>query len=470
MTRQGRSPYAGESFHRIHAAITSSLLRHDPLVVITGESGIGKTTSCRAGIASADPAVLSTIANPFLTFRDLLKQVLSDFDPARNSIVQEEDDESLFATEPDLLRSILQVVRLKPDRPAVIVIDDAHMVNLAVLGQLRALVDLSGDGQPLTVMLVGQPEITRRLGRPMCQGVQERVAQTCLVGPLRGSELRPYLAHNYPEMSVPVTPDAVSALMTFSGGVPATLNRLFETAATIASNDALGTIDRKVVRNAADRLRDPRSTGPRRSWRAAQIAAATTIVLAIVLAAGWLVRSRAASTITARPEPERPAADRAAMPAAPARDIQVTPPAPQVDPSPSTAPLEVATPPEAPSTLSPPPPAPVSATPRSAPQEPRRQNVSPPAGDIDSQYALLRRNVEGRASRLADLGDVKGVIALREATVRRDRELGQVRPAVAAELLIQLDAKLDQARLVRLRLDAEEFRRAAQAPQSRGRR
>ena len=78
---------------------------------------------------------------------------------------------------------------------------------------------------------------------------------------------------------------------------------------------------------------------------------------------------------------------------------------------------------------------------------------------MDATFAALRQSTERRALTLTSTGDVMGLLALRAETGRRFRQLGASRPELLAEVLQALDAKLDEARAIRLRLDAEAIRR-----------
>jgi hypothetical protein len=63
-----------------------------------------------------------------------------------------------------------------------------------------------------------------------------------------------------------------------------------------------------------------------------------------------------------------------------------------------------------------------------------------------------------RARALAQRPDVKALVALRESVVRRAAERGDSESAASKQQLDELDRYLEQARLLRLKLDAEEFK------------
>jgi hypothetical protein len=65
-----------------------------------------------------------------------------------------------------------------------------------------------------------------------------------------------------------------------------------------------------------------------------------------------------------------------------------------------------------------------------------------------------------RARALAQRPDVKALVALRESMVQRAAERGETESAASKQQLAELDRYLQQARLLRLKLDAEEFKHA----------
>jgi len=91
--------------------------------------------------------------------------------------------------------------------------------------------------------------------------------------------------------------------------------------------------------------------------------------------------------------------------------------------------------------------------------EPARPSAPTPSG---SPTAVL-----ARARSLADRQDVLGLIALRETVVRAADQRGDADSAGVKSLLEQVDQRLNEARTMRLKSDAEQFRRAAAAKEFR---
>jgi hypothetical protein len=91
--------------------------------------------------------------------------------------------------------------------------------------------------------------------------------------------------------------------------------------------------------------------------------------------------------------------------------------------------------------------------------EPARRSAATPA---DSPPAVL-----ARARSLADHQDVLGLMALRDTVVRAAEQRGDADSAAVKSLLEQVDQRLNEARTLRLKSDAEQFRRAAAAKELR---
>ena len=100
-----------------------------------------------------------------------------------------------------------------------------------------------------------------------------------------------------------------------------------------------------------------------------------------------------------------------------------------------------------------------------APAQPEtpRSTVDPATGRSTPQKRTVQeqrvQDVSRRAQLLASRGDVRALLALRADTDKRYRQLGKTTDGSLAALLDELDTKIDEARAVRLRLDAKAFRR-----------
>ena len=86
-----------------------------------------------------------------------------------------------------------------------------------------------------------------------------------------------------------------------------------------------------------------------------------------------------------------------------------------------------------------------------------RTNAAPPSADDGAQ-------VLQRARTLARRPDVTALMALRDDVVRRATERGIAGASSTKGELDEIDLRLNEARMLQLKLDAEELRKAASKP------
>jgi hypothetical protein len=84
-------------------------------------------------------------------------------------------------------------------------------------------------------------------------------------------------------------------------------------------------------------------------------------------------------------------------------------------------------------------------------------NTAPPSADDDAQ-------VLQRARTLARRPDVTALMALRDDVVRRATERGIAGASSTKGELDEIDLRLNEARMLQLKLDAEELRKASSKP------
>ena len=273
--------YLFESASHAHALqeLASAIQRREPLVIVTGEIGSGKTLLCRTVLQRLDGRTfVSVINNPLLERDDLLKQMLQDFGviSTDRTTVPGVSRHDLVHTLEDFLSSLIEL-----DAHAVVMIDEAQHVQPDVLEQIRLLSNIDApSGTRLQIMLAGPLELESLLARPDLRQFQQRVSRRIRLEPLRENELQSYIEHrlavgraaasglpgasdlaealvqwNGEGGGVIFTPDAVQAVWRGSGGLPRVVNLLCDRALEAAYHRQLRTIDADLVEAAsAERL------------------------------------------------------------------------------------------------------------------------------------------------------------------------------------------------------------------------
>ena len=352
LTPSGAFAYPSHSYAAARNQLLDALRRREGLVVVTGESGTGKTTLCRTVLEQlALPTVLSIVVDPFLAIEDLLNQVLDDFgatsvEKAMDGVLRRTSRHDLVIALQRFLASIVpQGVQ------AVVVIDDAHHLRVDVLQQLRVLANLETDKMKLLqIVLVGQRSLETLLERPDVRPIAQRIARRCIVQAMTKDEVGHYLdqqlaaAHEgagfpsepdgdlaeYPAESsaepVGFTPGAIRAVAALSGGIPRTVNLICDRALEMGFEQQRSQITRRVVLKSAVTVKVPIPFTERVRGATPPMVAAATILLLAGLAWVWRPGPTPAAKSVARSYPAEIANPPATQPTPIAESSSTTPP------------------------------------------------------------------------------------------------------------------------------------------------
>jgi type II secretory pathway predicted ATPase ExeA len=212
--------------HAEAMARLSHAIEERELAVLTGEVGAGKTTLARALVdAFADRCRFSFVINPALPPAQLLGAIAEGF--GLPSSRRKAETWSALAER----LSELDGQGLFP----VVVIDEAQLLpGRAAFDELRLLTNLAADdGALVGLLLIGQPELRRRLHERGGEAFAQRIGVAYHVGALDEAETGAYLAYRLrvAGRAQPLfTPPGVSVLHRHSGGVPRRLNQLASSA------------------------------------------------------------------------------------------------------------------------------------------------------------------------------------------------------------------------------------------------
>ena len=267
-----------------HAAalsqITYALERREPVVVVTGEIGTGKTLLCRTVLERLErKTFLSIVNDPLLERDDLLKQMLQDFGVLSKdrTVVTETNRHDLIRALEEFLSSLRQL-----RAHAAVIIDEAQHVQPDVLEQIRLVSNIQDErGTMLQVILVGQTNLERLLSQPELRQLQQRVSRHVKLDPLSEPEVALYIGHRLAvarerqlQSNIPgagdlerelaewertnsesaFTPEAVRAVAQLSRGIPRVVNLLCDRALEAAYERRSRPVDAALINAAAQTL------------------------------------------------------------------------------------------------------------------------------------------------------------------------------------------------------------------------
>lgn len=333
--------YHSASHERAGQDLLASIRARGGVAVLTGPSGMGKTTLCRSLVEELDRrTVTSLVLEPHLSIDDLLKAVLVDF-----GVISREDLTRAPQVARDVLTSTLAsfLESLVPlQASAVVIIDDAQDLPVALLGGLGAMLGAAGPGaRVLQVVLVGQPALTSLLKRSELRSLSAGVTRRIDLGPLGADEIAGYVAHRLSvaggHTRIEFNDAAIARLSALSAGVPRVVNLLCDRALARGQQSSAGVIDEALVDAAAADLDLDLPRGGDRGLLATLllVAAFAFLVLAGAAAALWV--SRDAVSRTMLQWQNIPLAPGGPVPRLPAPIAPIPPPeisdAPTADPS-----------------------------------------------------------------------------------------------------------------------------------------
>ncbi|MCX8003702.1 MAG: AAA family ATPase [Burkholderiaceae bacterium] len=194
-------------------------------IKITGEVGTGKTLACRrllAALASASaPCETVYIPNPCLSPRTLLLAIALEL---RLPLRQDAPEHQLLAALNEHLLAAAQA-----GRRVVVCLDEAQAMPVDALEALRLLTNLETEKRKLMqVVLFGQPELDRKLGRADLRQLASRIAFQYRLTALDPEETALYLVHRLRVAGLagesPFSPHVARLVHRVTRGVPRLVN------------------------------------------------------------------------------------------------------------------------------------------------------------------------------------------------------------------------------------------------------
>lgn len=221
------------------------------ILMLTGEIGSGKTTLTRALMdLLGEKSRVALILNPRLQSLEFLRTVAKRLECAH-----------IPESKTDLLDAIY--LRLYEDFRAgitpVIIIEEAHLIPYKeTFEEIRLLTNFQLDDQNLlTLILVGQPELRRKMALPALAPLRQRIGFFYHINPLDSGETKAYVEHRLKiagRGSPLFTEKALYILHRYSRGIPRVINNLTTMALLEGLAREAKMIDESVVESAVKEI------------------------------------------------------------------------------------------------------------------------------------------------------------------------------------------------------------------------
>jgi general secretion pathway protein A len=253
-------------------------------ILLTGEVGTGKTTVNRCLLEQLpDTTDLAIILNPALSAVELLATACDEL-----KIDYPRGTQSLKELTDALHRYLLD--NYERGRKTVLMIDEAQHLDFNVLEQIRLLTNLeTNDEKLLQIILIGQPELTEKLSRPELRQLNQRITARYNLQPLNLQETTAYIKHRLEVAGLRggvslFETAAIKQIHALTRGIPRLINVLCDRALLGAYGQQRGSVNKKLIAQAASEVFGGPATQP-----SASPALPLWVLLVTVIAVAGLV-------------------------------------------------------------------------------------------------------------------------------------------------------------------------------------
>ncbi len=247
LTPSPRFVYLGQSHKKALALLTSGVTERKGLILLTGETGTGKTTMAKKLLHDLDPTNHHVyISNPLLSPGEFIECL------AFSAFKRKVHFKSQAAFLAEFKRFLLKC--RQNQRYFILIVDESQHLSFELLGEIYRLSRLEFDGEKLmSVFLVGQTGINEKLADPRCREIHRQIQRRCHISPLDLVGTNEYVNRRLKVAGARqgnriFSADAIEAIYRYSNGYPRMINTLAEKALLLGYASGTGEIDGKLIR------------------------------------------------------------------------------------------------------------------------------------------------------------------------------------------------------------------------------
>ena len=236
--------YLTSSHREALDAMMKGVKTRQDFISITGEAGTGKTTLIYYLLMNLNEKVKTAfIFNPSITFEELLELILREL----YLDVGCKDKKSLVC------QLVEYLSHLGNDETVAVIIDESQHLSKETLMDLEHLLhsELRAPGR-LQIIFVGQPDFEKTLNSPSLNMLNQRISIRQKISPLSAGESRSYIERrlNIAGSSTAriFTPEAVSLINDYAGGIPRVINIVCDNALLHGFSESKRKIDSEIIR------------------------------------------------------------------------------------------------------------------------------------------------------------------------------------------------------------------------------
>jgi general secretion pathway protein A len=254
--------YPSHQHRQAVAHLKYGLDREGGFILLTGEVGTGKTTLTRTMLQRIPAHVrVAYVLNSKLNETDLLASICDELEISLPKAVDLSFSKiCIDALNHNLLESHAE------GKKTLIVIEEAQNLSDEVLETLRLLSNLETNTHKLLhILLVGQPELVKILGKQNLRQLNQRVVSRFHLLPIDKAEVSNYINHRLHHAGASgalFDAKSINIIYRLTKGVPRLINLICHQALLAAYSLGLKSISASLVRDAASEILEGLETSP----------------------------------------------------------------------------------------------------------------------------------------------------------------------------------------------------------------
>jgi general secretion pathway protein A len=246
--------YPGPTHSEVLSTMVSGIMDRRGIIVITGEAGVGKTILVYALLRDRSERIRTAfIFNPNLDLKSILENIFQDL-----GLPIQEKGGDLFS----LLVGFRETLKESINRSETlaIVVDEAQSLAEEVLeGLFRLATPDSPDTNALQIVLVGHPDLEKKLNSERFNPYKGRITVKERIRPLSRQESRDYITYRLNlvgrNITEVFTAEGINMILRFANGNPRVINLLCSRALSAGCQAYSPLIDSKIVKKATKELK-----------------------------------------------------------------------------------------------------------------------------------------------------------------------------------------------------------------------
>lgn len=219
--------------------------------LITGEPGLGKSTTIRHWVKDLNPNLYKIIYIPHSTvsvhefYKELCNELgLEEYHSKRKNL--------------NIIQSEIKRLWYEKKMTPLIILDEANYLPSSILNDLKILLNFDMDSkEPYILILIGQNAIRNVLNMKANEALKQRISMNYNFQPLDKDESKMYIDNKLKQAGVNkqiLSNEAYNQVIGSAAGIPRKINQYMDKALLLMENKKLDIIDEITMMEAIDEI------------------------------------------------------------------------------------------------------------------------------------------------------------------------------------------------------------------------